>query len=97
MAAYTLPFEKPVLELEEKLRELRRFSESQDIDVSTEIQKMEEKIREARHRVYDDLTPWQNVLVARHPLRPYTRDYIQAMTADFVELHGDRVHADDRA
>lgn len=97
MPAFTLPFEKPVLELEEKLRELRRFSESQDIDVSTEIRRMEEKIRAERRRIYAELTPWQKVQVARHPLRPYARDYIEAMTAGFVELHGDRRYADDRA
>jgi len=97
MPPYTLPFEKPILELEEKLRELRLFSESQDIDVSAEIQLIEEKTRAVRKNIYAELTPWQKVQVARHPLRPYTRDYIDGMTSDFLELHGDRLHADDRA
>ncbi len=97
MSAYTLPFEKPITELENKLRELRTFSEDQDIDVSLEIQRMQKKIEETREQIYSDLTAWQKVQVARHPLRPYTMDYIQAMTTDFQELHGDRIHRDDRA
>jgi len=94
---FTLPFEKPVVELEEKLRELRKFSEGHDIDVSAEIHKIEEKIRATRRKIYEDLTPWQQVQIARHPQRPYTRDYIATVMRDFVELHGDRVHADDQA
>ncbi len=97
MSAYTLPFEKPVTELENKLRELRTFSEDQDIDVSLEIQLMQQKIEDTRAKIYSELTAWQKVQVARHPLRPYTMDYIQAMTTDFQELHGDRIHRDDRA
>lgn len=97
MAPYMLSFEKPVAELEEKLRELRKFSEGHDIDVSFEIHKIEEKIRATRRKIYEDLTPWQQVQIARHPQRPYTRDYIAAVMRDFVELHGDRVHADDPA
>ncbi len=97
MAPFVLPFEKPIVELEEKLQELRTFSESNDIDVSTEIRRMEEKIREMREKIFAELTAWQEVQIARHPLRPYTRDYIQFLARDFVELHGDRVHADDQA
>lgn len=97
MSAYTLPFEKPVTELENKLRELRTFSENQDIDVSLETQRMQQKVEETRAKIYNELTAWQKVQVARHPLRPYTMDYIQAMTTDFQELHGDRIHRDDRA
>ncbi len=97
MPPFVLPFEKPIAELQDKLAELRRFSESQDIDVSSEVQRMESRVRELRHRIYEELTPWQKVLVARHPQRPYTRDYIAAMTTDFVELHGDRRFAEDRA
>ncbi len=97
MPPFVLPFEKPIVELEEKLKELRRFSESNDIDVSSEILRMAEKIRDMRRKIYSELTPWQNVQIARHPLRPYTRDYIQQIFTDFTELHGDRIHADDRA
>ncbi len=97
MAAYVLPFEKPVVELENKLRELRTFSETQNIDVSREIERMQEKIRETRRHIYSNLSPWQKVQVARHPQRPYPRDYIEAIATDFIELHGDRLYADDRA
>lgn len=97
MPAYMLPFEKPITELENKLKELRTFSENQDIDVSLETQRMQAKIEETRAKIYSELTAWQKVQVARHPLRPYTMDYIEAMTTDFQELHGDRIHRDDRA
>lgn len=97
MPPYTLAFEKPVFELEKKLRELEAFSKKQDIDVSHEINRMREKIDATREQIYSNLTAWQKVLVARHPERPYTLDYIKNMTTDFVEIHGDRIHADDRA
>ena len=97
MAAYMLPFEKPIVELENKLKELRSFSENSDIDVSSEIEKMEEKIEDTRKRIYNELSAWQKVQVARHPNRPYTRDYIEEIADDFLELHGDRLYADDRA
>lgn len=96
-ANYTLPFEGPVLKLESKLKELELFSQEQDIDVSYEIEQMKKKIDDTRERIYANLTAWQKVQVARHPERPYTMDYIKAMTTDFVEIHGDRIHRDDRA
>jgi acetyl-CoA carboxylase carboxyl transferase subunit alpha len=94
---YALPFEKPIIELEKKLKELQSFSQTQNIDVSLEIDRMQKKISETRRQIYLNLTPWQQVQVARHPLRPYAMDYIREMVTDFVELHGDRIHADDRA
>ena len=97
MAAFTLPFEKPIVELEAKLKELRSFSENQEIDVSLEVQRMQQKIEDTRKKIYGELTAWQKVQVARHPLRPYTMDYIREMATDFQELHGDRIHRDDRA
>mgnify|MGYP005856674327 FL=1 len=97
MPPYTLPFEKPVLELENKLRELANFSESQKIDVSNEIDRMKKRILDTRRKIYSELTPWQKVQVARHPLRPYTNDYIQRVTKDWIEIHGDRNYRDDRA
>lgn len=97
MPPFTLSFEKPVLELEKKLHELEAFSKNQDIDVSHEIDRMREKIEATRAQIYTNLTAWQKVQVARHPERPYTLDYIRQMTTDFVEIHGDRIHADDRA
>lgn len=97
MPPYTLPFEKPILELENKLRDLTQFSENQKIDVSTEIERMKKRIIDTRRKIYNELTPWQKVQVARHPLRPYTNDYIQNMTRDWMEIHGDRNYRDDRA
>jgi len=97
MPVYTLPFEKPIVELEKKLQELSTFSETQKIDVATEIEQMTKRIDETKREIYKSLTPWQKVQVARHPLRPYTRDYIEMMTTHFEELHGDRIHRDDRA
>jgi len=97
MPPITLPFEKPVLDLENKLHELEGFSKDQDIDVSHEIERIKEKIAATRAQIYSNLSSWQKVQVARHPERPYTMDYINNMTTDFVEIHGDRIHADDRA
>jgi acetyl-CoA carboxylase carboxyl transferase subunit alpha len=97
MPPYTLPFEKPVAEMEAKLKELVAFSESQKIDVSQEIERMRRRIEDARRKIFSELTPWQKVMVARHPQRPYAIDYIQAVMTDYVELHGDRIHRDDRA
>jgi acetyl-CoA carboxylase carboxyl transferase subunit alpha len=93
----TLPFEGPIAELKTKLKELEAFSHEQDIDVSHEIGRMKEKIEQTRNDIYANLSAWQKVQVARHPDRPYTMDYINTMTTDFVEIHGDRIHRDDRA
>ncbi len=97
MPPYALPFEKPIIELEKKLSELLAFSQTQNIDVSLEVERMQKKIAETRKQIYQNLTAWQKVMVARHPLRPYAMDHIREMTTDFVELHGDRLYADDRA
>jgi acetyl-CoA carboxylase carboxyl transferase subunit alpha len=93
----SLPFETPIAELETKLHELESFSQEQDIDVSHELERMKEKIEKTRTHIYANLNAWQKVQVARHPDRPYTMDYIKAMTTDFIEIHGDRIHRDDRA
>ena len=92
-----LPFEAPISELENKMLELKEFSKEQNIDVSGEIKNMEEKITQMREEIYKNLSAWEKVQVARHPNRPYTLDYINAMTTNFVEIHGDRIHRDDRA
>jgi acetyl-CoA carboxylase carboxyl transferase subunit alpha len=97
MANYVLPFEKPILELEHKLSELRGFGEDQQIEMGAEIEKIERKITETKQKVYSGMSPWQKVQMARHPQRPYTRDYINLITTDFQELHGDRLFRDDRA
>ncbi len=92
----SLSFEKPVAELEKKMRELREHS-GESIDLSGEIRSVEKKIEKALKDIFDNLTPWERVQVARHPHRPYTLDYIRALTTDFLELHGDRHFSDDRA
>ena len=97
MGNIKLDFEKPIIELQEKMNELERFSDEQNIDVQSEIKNMEDKITTLKKEIYSNLTPWQKVQVARHPDRPYTIDYINEITTDFVELHGDRIHKDDRA
>ncbi|HOR74132.1 MAG: acetyl-CoA carboxylase carboxyltransferase subunit alpha [Kiritimatiellae bacterium] len=95
MAAYTLPFEKPLLDLENKIAELRQFSKDQGLTASQDAARLEAELVETRRTLYATLTPWQKVMVARHPRRPYTRDYIAAFVRDFTELHGDRLLADD--
>ena len=91
-----LPFERSVVELERKINELRAAS-NENIDLSGEIKSVEKKLEKALKEIYDNLTPWQRVQVARHPLRPYTMDYINYLTTDFIELHGDRRFSDDKA
>ena len=92
-----LDFERPIIELERKIGELRGFTAHKDIDISSEISRLEEKLSHIKKDVYDNLTPWQRVQIARHPKRPYTLDYIEMMMTDFFEIHGDRHFADDRA
>lgn len=91
-----LPFERPVVELEKRIQELKS-SNQEGIDLSGEIRSAEKKLEKALKDIFDNLSPWQRVQVARHPLRPYTLDYIRYLTEDFVELHGDRHFSDDRA
>jgi len=90
-----LEFEKPILDLEQKIDEMRKMADS--LDISDEINRLESKVNELRRNVFDNLTPWQIVQLARHPNRPYTLDYIYLMTENFVELHGDRNFRDDKA
>jgi len=92
-----LDFEKPIVELENKIEELRSFSKERNINLSDEISKFEQKLESLKHEIFDKLTPWQKVQIARHPKRPYTLDYIELMATDFVELHGDRAFRDDLA
>jgi len=90
-------FEKPIIELEKKIQDLRAFILDKKIDLSSEVKKLEDKLEHLRKDVYSNLTPWQKVQLARHPLRPYTLDYINMIMTDFVELHGDRLFSDDKA
>lgn len=95
MARVVLEFEKPVIELEQKIEEMRKYSDN--LDITQEISKLEEKVQQLRENIYSNLTRWQKVQLARHPDRPYTLDYISLMTEDFVELHGDRHFRDDKS
>jgi acetyl-CoA carboxylase carboxyl transferase subunit alpha len=97
MATYTLEFEKPILELETKIRELKQFAQSEHVDFSSEIARLEKKVARLQEEIFAHLSPWQRAQIARHPNRPYTMDYIRLMLTDFLELHGDRGFADDRA
>jgi acetyl-CoA carboxylase carboxyl transferase subunit alpha len=97
MIRYYLEFERPIEELELKIDELRRVSDGKDIDISSEIKKLEKKVKDLRSDIFSSLTPWQKTLMARHPDRPYTLDYINLMASDFIELHGDRRFSDDPA
>lgn len=90
-----LDFEKPILELEDKIAELNRLASVQNISAGDELERLSEKADKLRHDIYSKLTPWQHVQMARHPLRPYTIDYISEISDEFVELHGDRSFADD--
>jgi len=95
MAKAVLEFEKPIIELEKKIEEMRKYSES--LDIGDEVKTLEDKVNQLRKSVYEGLTRWQKVQLARHPDRPYTLDYISMMTTDFIELHGDRSFRDDKA
>ncbi len=95
--AYYLDFEKPLEELEAKIEELKKLSDGRELDISLEIKKLEKKAKDLRAEIFLSLTPWQRTLIARHPERPYTLDYIGLMVEDFVELHGDRRFGDDPA
>ncbi len=97
MPGYTLDFERPILELQTKIQELEQVSESGQVDFSVEIARLRKKVVRLQEEVFAHLTPWQRTQIARHPHRPYTLDYIRLMLTDFVELHGDRAFADDRA
>ncbi len=90
-------FEKPISDLEAKIKELQEFSEKEKIDMSSEIKSLAEKLASKKNDVYSNLTPWQRIQIARHPNRPYTLDYINMIMEDFRELHGDRRFADDPA
>ncbi|MFC8684552.1 acetyl-CoA carboxylase carboxyl transferase subunit alpha [Brevibacillus porteri] len=92
-----LSFEKPLVELQDKIKELRRFTEEKGIDFSDEVQRLEQKSKELAAQIYGNLTPWQRVQLARHPERPTTLDYIQLLFTDFIEVHGDRLFGDDHS
>jgi acetyl-CoA carboxylase carboxyl transferase subunit alpha len=89
-----LEFERPIVDLEKKIEELRQLSRG-SIDFAEEIRRLEKKSRRLQEEIFAELSPWQKVLLSRHPARPYTLDYVEQLFDDFVELHGDRAFADD--
>ena len=95
--AYTLEFEKPLQELDRQIEDLRKLADERGIDVGEEVRLLENRLVTLRRELYKGLTPMQRVLVARHPKRPYTLDYLSLVFTDFVELHGDRLFRDDPA
>jgi acetyl-CoA carboxylase carboxyl transferase subunit alpha len=94
MASHILDFEKPILELEQKLEELRALSQKENLDYSAEIQKMHKTLDELKRDTFLNLSRWQRTQLARHPARPYALDYISEMSTDFIEQHGDRYFGD---
>lgn len=92
-----LDFEKPILELELKIAELKSLASDGSIDLREEIKTLEARLEKIKKEVFESLTPWQKVQIARHPKRPYTIDYIHMIMVDFIELHGDRMFQDDKA
>src|SRR4051812_28896655 len=96
-SAYTLDFEKPLVELGRQIDDLKRIGTERQIDINGELEGLNSKLESLRADIYRNLTPLQRVLVARHPRRPYTLDYLSTIFTDFIELHGDRLYMDDPA
>lgn len=94
---HVLDFEKPIVEIERRIAELRELSINEDLEIHKEIERLEAKSQKLRKDVYSKLTRWQRVLLSRHPQRPYTLDFVERMITDFTELHGDRNYRDDPA
>ena len=92
-----LEFEQPLAELEQKIEQLRYVQADSAVDISEEITRLQQKSQTLAKDIYGKLTPWQTALVARHPQRPYTMDYVREIFTDFHELHGDRQYADDQS
>jgi len=92
-----LEFEKPIVELEAKLAEMKSLAAHNRVNIGPAAEELERKINDLKRSIYDNLTPWQRVQLARHPNRPYTLDYIYAISNEFVELAGDRCSGDDHA
>jgi acetyl-CoA carboxylase carboxyl transferase subunit alpha len=97
MDSQPLDFEKPILELQRRLQDLKNHSDEHEIDFDTEVESMELKIRETRRKIYDNLTAWQRVQIARHVQRPFALDYVSRCFTDWIELRGDRAFGDDKA
>jgi len=92
-----LDFEKPIIELERRIQDLKDFGSEEEIEFSEEIKRLERRLARLKDEIYSGLSSWQKVQLARHPRRPYTLDYVETVCSHFLELHGDRGFADDKA
>ena len=92
-----LEFERPINDLKNKIQELKQFMEEKGIDLTTELKQLEERLEKLENDTYENLKPWHRVQIARFPERPTTLDYIEYLFTDFIELHGDRLYADEPA
>ena len=92
-----LDFEQPIAELEVKIEELTNVSSEADMDISQEIETLKQKSKRLTEKIFSNLSPWDVVRIARHPLRPHAIDYINEIFSEFDELHGDRHFGDDKA
>jgi len=97
MNGFVFDFEKPIVELEKKIQEMKEYAFLENVELSEEIARLEAKAEKLRQEIYSRLTRWQRVQLARHPQRPYTLNYLERIAPDFLELHGDRLFADDPA
>ncbi|CEG23228.1 Acetyl-coenzyme A carboxylase carboxyl transferase subunit alpha [Planococcus massiliensis] len=96
-APKTMGFEEPLIQLRKKIEELKEYTATADVDLSSEIDSLEERLAGLENDIYENMKPWDRVQVARHPDRPTTLDYIPLIFNDFIELHGDRLYGDDEA
>ena len=92
-----LSFEQPIAELQAKINELSLVDSDSSVDINDEIENLQKKSEKLTEKIYSKLSPWQVSQVARHPLRPYTQDYVESIFTDFEELHGDRLFGDDQS
>lgn len=90
-------FEKPIADLQQQIEKVKQVAEKTKVDMSATLAELETKLEETRHSIYSNLTGWQKVQISRHPERPYTMQYIEMITEDFIEMHGDRTVKDDKA
>ncbi len=97
MAVAFLDFEQPIAELEAKIEELKHVTSDSEVNIQEEISRLQAKSRQLTTSIFSNLTPWQITQLARHPHRPYTLDYVNAICSEFIEMHGDRMFADDLA
>src|SRR6202162_1782467 len=97
MELQPLDFEKPIFELRRRLQDLKEHSHEHDVDLDSEVKAIEAKLRDTRREIYSNLSAWQRVQIARHVQRPFALDYIERCFTNWIELHGDRLYADDKA